>query len=76
MVTEQNIILKIQGKYLSIVMLAAILPSLLLGGALYYLIVTFAANEIALPDKAAQFLYPVISKINWILALLFLLCLF
>jgi len=45
-----------------------LLPTLFVGGCLYYLIFTVLAEQIALPDVIARDLLPVISRINVVLA--------
>ncbi len=46
-----------------------ILPTLFVGGCLYYLIFTVLAEQIALPDVIARDLLPVIERINILLAI-------
>lgn len=43
------------------------LPTLFVGGCLYYLIITVMAERIALPDLMAKDLMPVINTINYVL---------
>lgn len=46
-----------------------IIPTVFVGGCLYYLIFTVMAEQIALPDMIARDLLPVIQNINYTLAL-------
>ena len=52
-----------------IIILSMIIPTVFVGGCLYYLIFTVMAEQIALPDMIARDLYPVIQTINYTLAL-------
>ncbi len=45
-----------------------IIPTLFVGGCLYYFIFTVMAEQLALPDVIARNLLPVIHRINFILA--------
>ena len=45
-----------------------IIPTVFVGGCLYYLILAVMAEQIALPDVIARDLLPVIQQINLILA--------
>jgi len=45
-----------------------IIPTVFVGGCLYYLIFAVMAEQIALPDVIARDLIPVIQRINFILA--------
>ena len=45
-----------------------IIPTVFVGGCLYYLILNVMAEQIALPDVIARDLLPVIHRINFILA--------
>jgi len=44
-----------------------IIPTVVVGGCLYYLVITIMAEQIALPDVIARDLLPVIQRINVIL---------
>ena len=52
-----------------IIILSMIIPTVFVGGCLYYLIFTVMAEQIALPDMIARDLLPVIQNINYTLAL-------
>lgn len=58
---------RLQFKYLLFVLLAMIVPTLVCGGALYYLIWQTIAAEIALPEVIAENLVPALYKVNIIL---------
>ncbi|MBF0217582.1 MAG: methyl-accepting chemotaxis protein [Candidatus Omnitrophica bacterium] len=45
------------------------LPTLFLGACLYYLIFSLLADQIALPDVIARDIFPVVERINIILAI-------
>ena len=46
-----------------------IIPTLFVGGCLYYVILTIMADQIALPDIIARDLMPVIQRINVLLGI-------
>ena len=50
-----------------IMLLSMVLPTVFVGGCLYYLIVTIMAERIAFPDIIARDLVPVIQSINYTL---------
>lgn len=52
-----------------IIVLSMLLPTLFVGGCLYYFIFTVLAEQLTLPDLIASDLMPVIQKINVILAI-------
>ena len=58
---------RIQMRYLGLLMLSMIVPLVLVGGCLYYLIFTIMAEQIGIPEYIAYNLFPVIHKINLIL---------
>lgn len=70
----------LQGRYLRLLVLAMFLPTVFIGGCLYYLILHILAEEIVFPDAIASLLFPAIAKINVIvligLPILFLVILF
>lgn len=45
-----------------------LIPTVVVGGCLYYLVLTVMAEQIALPDVIARDLLPVIQRINFILS--------
>jgi nitrate/nitrite-specific signal transduction histidine kinase len=51
-----------------IIVLSMLVPTLFVGGCLYYFIFTVLADQLALPDMIACDLMPVVRKINVILA--------
>ena len=51
-----------------ILILSMVIPTVFVGGCLYYLILQVMAEQIALPDVIARDLMPVIERINFILA--------
>ena len=46
-----------------------VIPTVVVGGCLYYLILTLMAEQILLPDIIARDLLPVIERINYILVI-------
>ena len=56
-----------QRKFLLVLSVSMVLPALFVGGALYYLIFTLAAEQLGVPESIACNLFPVIEKINLIL---------
>jgi len=64
---KQWIIPGIQVKYLRLLVVAMLLPTLLIGALLYYLILNIIAEEIAFPEAIASILFPAIHKINIVL---------
>ena len=71
---------KLQIKYLSLIIIAMIIPTLIVGSCLYYFIFTIMAEQLAIPESIAVNLIPVVQKINIMLVIglipLFLLLLF
>lgn len=61
---RQWILPGVQVKYLRLLVVAMVLPTLLVGAALYYLILNIIAKEIAFPEAIASILFPAIQKIN------------
>jgi len=61
-----NVVTKnpLQLKYLTLIMISIIIPLVLVGGCLYYLIFQIMAEQLALPEVIAQNLIPVLHKIN------------
>ena len=58
---------KLQLKYLRIIELSLLLPTIVIGGCLYYLVFTLIAEEIAIPEFVASSLFPALGKVNAIL---------
>jgi len=59
----------LQSRYLFILILSMVIPTVVVGGCLYYLILAIMAEQIALPDVIARDLLPVIQRINFILVI-------
>jgi len=57
----------IQMKYLGLLMLSMAVPLIFVGGCLYYLIFSIMAEQIGIPEYIARNMFPVISKVNFIL---------
>lgn len=57
----------IQKKYLKVVLLAMLGPTLVIGGCLYYLIWETVAYELSLPELIARTLFPAYHRVNEIL---------
>ena len=57
----------VQLKYLIFTMFAILVPMIVFGGALYFLIFNIVGQEIAIPEYIASSLMPAIQKINIIL---------
>ena len=58
---------RIQLRYLMLLMLSMIIPTVFVSGCLYYLIFTIMAEQIGIPEYIAYNIFPVINKINIIL---------
>lgn len=58
---------RLQLKYLMLIVVAMLVPSLLVGSCLYYFIFTVMAEQLAIPESIAMNLIPVLDKINAIL---------
>lgn len=54
----------LQSRYLFILILSMIIPTVVVAGCLYYLIFTVMAEQLAFPDVIAQNLLPVVENIN------------
>ncbi len=59
----------LQVRYLRVILIAIILPTLLFAGCLYYLIFYLMAQQLGIPESIAYNLIPVLHKINLILLL-------
>ena len=57
----------IQMRYLSLLLFSMIVPVVVVGGCLYYLIFTIMAEQLGIPEYIAMNLLPVIKKINLVL---------
>jgi methyl-accepting chemotaxis protein len=58
----------LQFRFLVIILISMFVPLVLAGGCLYYLIFTLLAEQLGIPESIAYNLFPVIKKINLILA--------
>ncbi len=57
----------LQLKYLVLILVSIMLPLLIVGGCLYYLIFQLMAEQLAIPESIARNLIPVVEKINFLL---------
>jgi methyl-accepting chemotaxis protein len=57
----------VQTKYLMLLLFSMIVPVIIVGSCLYFLIFNLMAEQIAIPEYVASNLYPVINKINLML---------
>ena len=57
----------LQSRYMLILLLSMVLPTVFVGSCLYYLIFSIMAERIAFPDIIARDLVPVIQSINYTL---------
>jgi len=57
----------VQSKYLMIVMMSMLLPTIILSGCLYFLIFSLLAEQLVLPEAIHTMLIPVFYKINLIM---------
>ena len=58
-----------QIKYLAFLMVSMIVPMLFVGGCLYFIIFNIMAEQLGIPEYVACNLFPVIKKINVIIAI-------
>lgn len=59
----------VQLKYLVLLIVSMVVPLLFAIGCLYYLIFTVMAEQLGIPESIAYNLFPVVEKINSILAI-------
>lgn len=59
---------RVQLKYLILLVISMIIPLLFAIGCLYYLVFTIMAEQLGIPESIAYNLFPVIKKVNAILA--------
>lgn len=59
---------RVQLKYLILLIVSMVIPLLFAIGCLYYLIFTLVAEQLGIPESIAYNLFPVVKKINAILA--------
>ena len=57
----------LQSRYMLILVASMVVPTLIVGACLYYLIFSVMADQLSLPDVIARDLYPVIDQINLVL---------
>jgi hypothetical protein len=60
---------RVQLKYLTLLVVSMIVPLLFAIGCLYYLIFTVMAEQLGIPESIAYNLFPVVKKINAVLAI-------
>ena len=59
---------RVQLKYLVLLVISMAVPLLFAIGCLYYLILTLVAEQLGIPESIAYNLFPVVKKINAVLA--------
>lgn len=57
----------IQGRYLIMIIISAIVPALVVAGCLYYFMAQLMAQELAFPDAIYAHLVPVLKQIGYIM---------
>jgi len=60
---------RVQLKYLLLLIISMAVPLLFAIGCLYYLIFTLVAEQLGIPESIAYNLFPVVKKINAVLAI-------
>ena len=55
---------RLERHYLRLIALSIILPTLLTGGCLYYIIFNLMAEQLGIPEVVAYHLLPVVDKVN------------
>jgi signal transduction histidine kinase len=58
---------RLQHRYLRLIEASLLIPTILVGSCLYYLVFFLIAEEIAIPEFIAIILYPALERINMIL---------
>lgn len=58
---------KLQFRYLMLVIISMLVPTLIVGSCLYYFIFTIMAEQLGIPEAIAINLIPVLNKINFML---------
>ena len=56
-----------QLKFMALILLSIVVPILLIGGCLYYLIFQILAEQLGIPESIAENLTPVLYKVNFLL---------
>lgn len=59
---------QLQRKYLELIVFSLLVPTVFIGGCLYYLVFSLVAEEIAIPEFIAATLMPVFNRVNTVLA--------
>ena len=60
---------RVQLKYLVLLIISMAVPVLFAVGCLYYMIFTLVAEQLGIPESIAYNLFPVVKKVNTILAI-------
>ena len=60
---------RLERRYLRLIALSLMLPSLILGCCLYYVIFNLMAEQLGIPEVIAYHLLPVVRKVNAVLAI-------
>lgn len=60
---------RVQLKYLTLLIVSMIIPLLFSIGCIYYLIFTVMAEQLGIPESIAYNLFPVVKKVNTVLAI-------
>ena len=58
---------RLQRRYLRLIEISLFVPTILVGGCLYYLVFTLIAEEIAIPEFISLTLFPALERINAVL---------
>lgn len=58
---------RLERHYLRLIALSIILPTLIVGGCLYYVIFNLMAEQLSIPEVVAYHLLPVVEKVNFVL---------
>jgi len=58
---------KLQRMYLRLIVFSLLIPTLFVGGCLYYLVFTLVAEEIGIPEFIAMSLMPALERVNFFL---------
>ncbi len=59
---------RLERRYLRLIALSMMLPTLIIGCCLYYVIFNLMAEQLGIPEIIAYHLLPVVSKVNTVLA--------
>lgn len=58
---------KLERNYLRLIALSLIIPTLIIGSCLYYIIFNLMAEQLGIPEVIAYHLIPVVKKVNMVL---------